>query len=89
MAHEELALKLKNQIIKYLNFTDLTPADIDTDVELFGPESPMELDSIDAIELSVLLEREYELKITDSKQGKKVMSSVASMADFIVANGKS
>ena len=89
MAREELTLKLKTQIIKYLNFSELSPEDIDTDVELFGPHSPMELDSIDAIELSVLLEREYDLKITDSKQGKKIMSSVGTMADYIEANGKS
>ncbi|HNP17067.1 MAG TPA: acyl carrier protein [Fulvivirga sp.] len=88
MAHEELELKLKTQIIKYLNLMELEPADIKTDAPLFGPDSPIDLDSIDAIELSVLLEREYDLKITDPKQGKKVMASVEKMIEYIVANDK-
>jgi acyl carrier protein len=88
MGHEELELKLKTQIIKYLNLMELVPGDIKTEAPLFGPESSIDLDSIDAIELSVLLEREYDLKITDPKQGKKVMSSVEKMVEYIVENGK-
>ena len=88
MAHEELILKLKSQIIKYLNLMEVEPEDIKNDAPLFGPESNIALDSIDAIELSVLLEREYDLKITDSKEGKKVMYSVDKMAEYIVENGK-
>ncbi|UII23385.1 phosphopantetheine-binding protein [Fulvivirga ligni] len=88
MASEELILKLKKQIIQYLNLMDVQPEDIEADEPLFGPESNIALDSIDAIELSVLLEREYDLKITDSKQGKKIMASVEKLAEFITENGK-
>jgi acyl carrier protein len=88
MAKEELLLQLKTQIIKYLNLMDIEPEDIKNDAPLFGPESEIELDSIDAIELSVLMEREYDLKITDPKKGRKVMASVNVMADFIIENGK-
>ncbi|UII27330.1 phosphopantetheine-binding protein [Fulvivirga maritima] len=88
MASEELILKLKKQIIEYLNLMDMQPEDIEADEPLFGPDSNIALDSIDAIELSVLLEREYGLKITDSKQGKKIMGSVGQLADFITENQK-
>ena len=88
MANEELVLKLKKQIIQYLNLMEIEPEDIANDAPLFGPESDIELDSIDAIELSVLMEREYGLKITDPKKGKKVMASVDKMAEYIVENGK-
>lgn len=88
MADEELVHKLKTQIIKYLNLMDIEPEDIKSDAPLFGPESEIELDSIDAIELTVLMEREYDLKITDPKKGRKVMASVDKMADYITDNGK-
>ncbi len=88
MANEALILKLKTQIIKYLNLIDIEPEDIENDAPLFGPDSDIELDSIDAIELSVLMEREYGLKITDPKKGRKVMASIDKMADYIVENGK-
>ncbi len=88
MAKEALILKLKTQIIKYLNLMDIEPEDIENDAPLFGPDSDIELDSIDAIELSVLMEREYGLKITDPKKGRKVMASIDKMADYIVENGK-
>jgi len=88
MAKEALILKLKTQIIKYLNLIDIEPEDIENDAPLFGPDSDIELDSIDAIELSVLMEREYGLKITDPKKGRKVMASIDKMADYIVENGK-
>ena len=88
MANEELILKLKTQIIEYLNLMDFKPEDIDSEAPLFGQESNIDLDSIDAIELSVLLEREYGLKITDPKEGRKIMTSVKNIADYIIENGK-
>jgi len=88
MANEELVYKLKTQIIKYLNLMDIEPEDIKSDAPLFGPESDIELDSIDAIELTVLMEREYGIKITDPKKGRKVMASVDKMAGYILENGK-
>ena len=87
MAHEELKLKLKIQIIEYLNLLEMEPADLGDEEALFGPEGNVDLDSIDSIELTVLLEREYGLKITDPKQGRKILSDINSMVDYIVANG--
>ncbi len=88
MANEELILKLKTQIIEYLNLMEIEPEDIVNDAPLFGPDSDIELDSIDAIELSVLMEREYGIKITDPKKGRKVMTSIDKMVEYILENGK-
>lgn len=88
MANEELVTKLKEQIIEYLNLIDIKPEDIDNEAPLFGPESNVNLDSIDAIELSVLLDREYGIKITDPKKGRKAMASINSLISYIEENGK-
>lgn len=78
---ENLILQLKNQIIEALNLEDLTPADIDENAPLFG--EGLGLDSIDALELIVLLERGYGIKLTNPAEGKKIFKSVASIADYV------
>ena len=83
---EELILTLKNQIIEVLNLEDLKVEDIDANAPLFG--EGLGLDSIDALELIVLLEREYGIKLTDPTEGKKIFESVASIADFVEKNRK-
>ena len=83
---EELILTLKNQIIEVLNLEDLKAEDIDANAPLFG--EGLGLDSIDALELIVLLEREYGIKLTDPTEGKKIFESVASIADFVEKNRK-
>jgi acyl carrier protein len=86
MEATELKVKLKKQIIEYLNLLDFTPEDIDDEDQLFGPK--FDLDSIDALELSVLLEREYGIKIEDPAEGRKVLVTVNTMAEYILANPK-
>lgn len=81
----ELINELKEKIIEALNLEDLTPSDIDADAPLFGDEG-LGLDSIDALELIVLLEKNYGIKITDPKQGKEIFKSVSVMADYIEKN---
>jgi acyl carrier protein len=83
---EETALKaeLKQHIIKYLNLLDIKPEDIADAEPLFGEN--LGLDSIDALELSVLMEREYGIKITDPAEGRKILYDVNSMAAHILAN---
>ena len=81
---EELILNLKNQIIEVLNLEDLTPADIDAEAPLFG--EGLGLDSIDALELIVLLEREYGIKLSNPAEGKEIFKSVASIADYVQKN---
>lgn len=81
---ESLKDKLKKDIVTYLNLEDINPADINDDEPLFG--QGVGLDSIDALELIVLLEKNYGVKIANAEEGKKVFESVTSMADFIEKN---
>lgn len=80
----ELIDQLKNQIIEALNLEDMTAQDIDAEAPLFG--DGLGLDSIDALELIVLLEREYGIKLTNPAEGKKIFKSVATIADFVSKN---
>ena len=81
---EELIKKLKTQVIEQLNLEDLSPDDIDDKAPLFG--DGLGLDSIDALELIVLLEREYGIKINDPMEGKKIFISLETMAQYIQKN---
>ena len=81
---EDLVLELKNEIIESLNLEDIKPEDIDADAPLFG--SGLGLDSIDALELIVLMEKKYGIKLKDPQKGKEVFKSVNVMADFITKN---
>lgn len=81
---EDLVLELKNEIIESLNLEDVKPEDIDADAPLFG--SGLGLDSIDALELIVLMEKKYGIKLKDPQKGKDVFKSVNVMADFIAKN---
>ncbi len=83
---EELIEKLKVQIIEQLNLEDMEPADIDAEESLFG--EGLGLDSIDALELIVLLEKEYGIKIENPKDGQKIFFSIKTMAEFIQENQK-
>ena len=78
-------LKLKTQIIDALNLEELKPEDINDDAPLFGPDG-LGLDSIDALELIVLLEKNYGIKLSDPAKAKGVFASVATMASFIEEN---
>lgn len=84
---EELIEKLKEQIIETLNLEDLEPSDIDANDPLFGDDG-IGLDSIDALELIVLMNKEYNIQIADPEEGKEVFYSIKTMADYIAANIK-
>jgi acyl carrier protein len=81
---EELIDKLKKEIINVLNLEDIKPEDIGVDAPLFG--SGLGLDSIDALELIVLMEKNYGIKLKDPAQGKEIFKSVHTMADYIAKN---
>lgn len=82
---EELIEKLKAQIIETLNLEDLSPSDIKANDPLFGDDG-IGLDSIDALELIVLMNKEYNIQIADPEEGKTVFNSIQSMANYIQAN---
>jgi len=86
MTQEELIEQLKSQIIEVLSLEDITPEDIDPDAPLFV--EGLGLDSIDAIELMLLLERNYGIRIEDPKQRREILTSVRTMAQLIESQGK-
>jgi acyl carrier protein len=83
---DELVVTLKQEIIEVLNLEDITPDDIDNDAPLFG--EGLGLDSIDALELIVLMEKNYGIKLQDANQGREIFKSVNSMAEYIRLNRK-
>ena len=84
---EELILELKQQIIEALNLEEMTPDEIDTDAPLFGNDG-FGLDSIDALELIVLMEKRYGIKLASPAEGKAIFKSVRSIAEFVNENRK-
>ena len=78
---QDLKLELKKQIIEELNLQELKPEDIDDDAPLFV--EGLGLDSIDALELVVIMEKYHGIKITDESVGGKVLYSINSMAEYI------
>jgi len=83
---EELIEKLKKQIIEALDLEEVKPDDFNADTPLFI--EGLGLDSIDALELIVLMEKEYGLKIEDPQERRKILYSVRTMAEYILANKK-
>ncbi len=74
---------LKNQIIAQLNLQDTKPEDIGDDQPLFV--DGLGLDSIDALELIVLLQQQYKIKLSNADEGPKVFRTVRTMAEYITA----
>ncbi len=80
---DKLVADLKQQIITQLNMQDVTPADIGDDQPLFG--EGLGLDSLDVLELIVLLKQQYKIKLENAEEGPAVFRSVKSMAEYIKA----
>ncbi|MDQ3048831.1 MAG: phosphopantetheine-binding protein [Bacteroidota bacterium] len=78
--------QLKGEIIEQLNLEDVKKEDIDNDAPLFG--GGLGLDSIDALELIVLLEKNHGIKIANPADGKKIFQSLRTMAQYIQDNKK-
>ena len=85
METTELKQQLKKQIITFLNLTSMQPDDIKDDESLFG-DNGLGLDSIDSLELIVLLHREYGISIKDPKEGRKILIDINTMVAYIEAN---
>ena len=81
---EELILELKNRILEALKLEEMTPEDIDSDAPLF--KDGLGLDSIDALELMLLLEKNYGIKLKSPAEGKEIFKSVRTMAEYVAAN---
>lgn len=83
---EELIKELKEEIIEALNLEEMTPEDIDENDALFG--DGLGLDSIDALELIVLLDKKYGIKLANPAEDKAIFKSIATIADYVSKNRK-
>ena len=81
---EELKAELKAKIIEALNLEEVTIDEIEDQAPLFG--DGLGLDSIDALELTVLLDKDYGIKVTDPKVGKTIFQSIETLAAYISEN---
>lgn len=81
---EELTQELRQELIKQLNLEDMLPPDFNEDTPLFG--EGLGLDSIDSLELVVLMDRNYGLKLKDPKEGRHVFYSIRTMSEYIHKN---
>ena len=78
---EELVNELKKYLIEALNLEEMTPDDIDSDAPLFG--EGLGLDSIDALELIVILDKHYGIKLSSPAEGKDIFRSIRTIAAYV------
>ena len=79
---DALIAELKQKVIDVLNLEELSAEEINENTPLFGADG-LGLDSIDALELIALLDKEYGIRLADPKQGKEIFYSIATMAEYI------
>lgn len=84
---ENLEKEIKEKIIDALNLEEVSVEDIDASASLFGDEG-LGLDSIDALELIVLLEKNYGIRLANPAEGKAIFSSVRTIAEYVSKNRK-
>lgn len=81
---EELIEALKIKIVEILNLPDVTPADIAVDGQLVGGE--LGIDSIDVLEMVIMIEKDYGVVIDNKELGAKVFASLRSLAAYVLEN---
>ncbi|MCO5258600.1 MAG: phosphopantetheine-binding protein [Crocinitomicaceae bacterium] len=84
ISRDDLKIEFKQHLITYLNLLDVKVDDIKDDESLFGGD--LGLDSIDSVEMIVLLDREYGIKIKNPTEGRQVLVDVNTIVDYIIAN---
>ena len=84
---KELIEKLERELIEELNLEEVTPEEINPDEPLFG-DGGLGLDSIDALEIILILERNYGIKIKNPAEGKQIFYSIRTLANYISENQK-
>ncbi len=80
---EQLKYDLKKMIIDECEKEDITPQDIANDVELFSENSGLELDSLDGLQISMSIQKAYNIRLVDPKEFRRVVTSIDNLAAFI------
>jgi len=80
---KQIKLEIKEMIIEECEKDEFTPEDISDDVELFSPQSGLELDSLDALQISMGLQKRYGVRLGDSKEFRRTVTTVEKLANFI------
>jgi len=83
-AHDALTLELKRLIVESCE-RSVDPATIGDEELLFGPEARLALDSIDALQVSMAIQKRYGLRLTDSKETRRLLSCVGNLAAHLEA----
>ena len=80
---EQLKYDLKKMIIDECEKEDITPEDIQNDAELFAPDNELELDSLDALQISMSIQKSYNIRLVDPKEFRRVVTTIDNLAAFI------
>ena len=80
---EDLKLEIKKLIMTTLAIDDVNPDEVDDEKPLFGGDNALTLDSVDAIEIIMAIQRNYGIRIADQNLAREVVRSVNSIARFI------
>lgn len=85
---EKLEQELLELIIKICNLPDIIIAEINPDGPLIGPDSALGIDSLDAVEIVVAVQKNYNVRIANEKTSREVLATLSTLADFIRKNHK-
>ncbi len=80
---DALKLRLKTMIIEECEKEDIEPEELADDIELFSEESGLELDSLDALQISMGLQTQFKIRLGDSKDFRRVVTTINNLADYI------
>lgn len=80
---ENLEQELVEMLIEACRVAGPIPADLSLDAPLIGPDSPFDLDSLDAVEVVVAVQRKYNVRIESTKSSRQVLQSLRTLADYI------
>jgi acyl carrier protein len=80
---DALKLRLKKMIIEECEKDDIEPEEIGDDIELFSDESGLELDSLDALQISMGLQNQFGIRLADTKDFRRVVTTINALAEYI------
>ena len=83
MDKEQLKIDLKKMIIEECEKEDITEDEIPNNVELFSPESGLELDSLDALQISMSIQKSYGIRLVDPKEFRRIVTTIDNLSSYI------